>query len=145
MKNIIAKISNISPSSLELGLLIIRVGLGVMFILHGYPKLAGGLDTWTRIGEMGVGSAGIHFWHPFWGFLAAISEFGGGIILILGVGFRLGTSFLFLTMIFAVAYHVISGKGSPYHAIESAAVFAGLFLTGPGKYTLSQWMNNQQG
>ena len=26
----------------DLGLLVLRVGLGVMFMLHGYPKLMGG-------------------------------------------------------------------------------------------------------
>jgi putative oxidoreductase len=37
----------------NLGLLIIRVGLGVMFIYHGYPKLMGGVKEWTELGGSG--------------------------------------------------------------------------------------------
>ena len=33
------------------GLLIIRVGLGIMFIYHGFPKLQGGVKTWEMLGH----------------------------------------------------------------------------------------------
>ncbi len=34
----------------DVGLLVLRVGMGVMFMLHGFPKLMGGPELWTRIG-----------------------------------------------------------------------------------------------
>ncbi len=132
------------PYLIDFGLLVMRIGLGIMFLLHGYPKLFGGPEKWAAIGRMGVGSIGVDFWHSFWGFVAALSEFGGGIILISGFAFRTGLVFLFSTMVFASLYHITTGSGSPYHAIESAFVFVGLFLTGPGKYTLLRLVRDTQ-
>ena len=34
----------------DFGLLLLRIGLGAMFIWHGAPKLVGGPETWTRLG-----------------------------------------------------------------------------------------------
>ena len=54
----------------DLGLLILRVGFGLSFFwYHGYPKLAGGPETWARIGDA-VSNIGITFAHPAWGLAA---------------------------------------------------------------------------
>ncbi|HBC46168.1 MAG TPA: DoxX family protein, partial [candidate division Zixibacteria bacterium] len=45
----------------DLGLLIIRIGLGVMFVIHGAPKLEGGPEMWTKVG-MAAGNFGLSFW-----------------------------------------------------------------------------------
>ena len=71
-----------------IGLLILRLGIGTMFMYHGYGKFAGGTEMWAKIGGamsfLGVSS------HPeIFGFLAALSEFGGGLCLILGFLVRL--------------------------------------------------------
>ena len=42
------------------GLLILRIGIGVMFMCHGFPKLAGGPEVWTKLGGA-LGALGIHF------------------------------------------------------------------------------------
>lgn len=58
----------------DLGLLIPRLGFGLAFFwYHGYPKLAGGPEMWTRIGDA-VSNVGITFGHPVWGLAAALSE-----------------------------------------------------------------------
>ena len=62
----------------HIGLLVLRIGIGCMFILHGAPKLFGGAEKWTQIG-MAMASLGIGFIPAFWGFMAAISEFFGGV------------------------------------------------------------------
>lgn len=54
----------------NLGLLIIRIGLGIMFIYHGYPKLMGGTESWKHLGDS-MKYVGIHFWPMIWGLLAA--------------------------------------------------------------------------
>ena len=36
----------------DVGLLVVRVGLGVMFMVHGLPKLAGGPAAWTGVGSV---------------------------------------------------------------------------------------------
>lgn len=122
----------------DMGLLILRIGIGIMFILHGYPKIMGGPDDWAKLGIKGMGSVGIQSFHIFWGFMAAISEFIGGILLALGFLFRPALFFMFFTMVFAALSHITTGKGIPYLAIESGILFFSLILIGPGRYSLDR-------
>ena len=75
------------------GLLILRIGIGIMFMLHGFPKLTGGTEAWTKVGGA-LSALGINFAHTFMGFMAAISEFGGGLLLLLGLFTRPACFFL---------------------------------------------------
>lgn len=125
------------PVWIDAGLLILRLAIGISFILHGYPKLLGGPEKWAGLGQAGPGSLGIHFWYPFWGFMAAVAEGFGGLALVLGVGTRVFLPLMFLTMVFATGFHLTSGQGSPSGAIEYAVIFIGLSLTGPGRYRVS--------
>ena len=59
------------------GLLIIRIGLGIMFMFHGYPKLLGGPEQWELIGGA-IKYTGIDFLFALWGLLAALTETFGG-------------------------------------------------------------------
>jgi putative oxidoreductase len=60
------------------GLLVLRVALGVIMIAHGKGKIFGGMAK-----HMGmVGSLGMP---PWLGYLSAGTEFFGGILLILGL------------------------------------------------------------
>ena len=119
------------------GLLAIRVGLGAMFMFHGYPKLAGGAAQWTKLGKS-MKYVGIDFAPEFWGFMAGISETGGGLLLALGLLFRPACTMLLITMIVATMSHF--GRGHDLlkasHAIEAGIVFLGLFFTGPGAYSI---------
>ena len=121
----------------DYGLLIIRIGLGIAFMLHGYPKISGGMETWTKIGGS-MGNIGIHFAPAVWGFLAALAEFGGGICLVLGIFFRPATAALVFTMFIAGLMHYTKGDGfgGYSHALENGIIFLGLFFAGPGKYAI---------
>ena len=57
----------------NLGLLVLRVGIGVCFMIHGWPKIAGGPEQWTQLGGA-VGNFGIPGPTVFWGFMAAFAE-----------------------------------------------------------------------
>lgn len=120
-------------------LLIMRLGLGVMMILHGYPKLAGGPGTWAKLGNA-MGNLGVSAFPAFWGFMGGLSETLGGLFLILGLFFRPSCIFLLFTMIVAAMSHFAGGDGimDASHAIELAFVFAGLFILGPGKYSVDK-------
>lgn len=121
------------------GLLLLRIGLGVMFIYHGYPKLAGGPEKWERVG-LAMSFLGISFFPVFWGFMAAISEFFGGLFLILGFLTRPASIFLMLTMIVASVMHLGKGDGLQVasHAIEAGIVFLSLIFIGAGRYSLDE-------
>lgn len=121
------------------GLLLLRIGLGAMFIIHGFPKLAGGPSGWTGLGgNMKV--IGIDFLPIFWGFMAAATETFGGFLLIVGLFFRPALILLIFTMIIAALVHFGKGDGlgGASHAIELGIVFFGLIFIGPGKYSVDK-------
>jgi putative oxidoreductase len=133
-----AILSNLSNYK-NFGLLIIRVGLGCMFIYHGYPKLFGGVHSWEGLGQS-TKYIGIHFLPVVWGLLAALAEFFGGFLLIIGLAFRPACILILATLIVAVLTHLGKGDGlaEASHAIEDAIVFAGLLFVGPGKYSVDK-------
>ncbi|KLT64693.1 DoxX family protein [Pedobacter sp. BMA] len=121
------------------GLLLLRLGIGVMFIIHGFPKLAGGPHGWTGLGgSMKV--VGINFLPVFWGFMAAATETFGGFLLIVGLFFRPACILLVFTMIVAALVHFGKGDGlqGASHAIESGILFLSLIFIGPGKYSVDK-------
>jgi putative oxidoreductase len=107
-------------------------------MLHGYPKLAAGTQMWTGLGGA-MGNLGIHFAPAFWGFMAALSEFGGGLCLIAGVAFRIATAMMSFTMLVAVIMHLSKGDGvgGYSHALELLIVLVGLLVIGPGRFALA--------
>lgn len=119
------------------GLLLLRVGIGGMFMIHGWPKLAGGAAKWQKLGAA-MAQLGIDFWPTMWGFMAACSEFFGGLLLAAGLLFRPAAAALLSTMIVASVMHVKNGDSftSASHAIEAGILFAALILIGPGRYAL---------
>ncbi len=121
------------------GLLLLRVGIGGMFMAHGWPKLAGGAKGWAKIGGA-MASLGIDVWPTMWGFLAACSEFFGGLLIALGLLFRPGAAMLLATMVVASAMHLRAGDGftKSSHPIEAAILFAALLLIGPGRFALQR-------
>ena len=119
----------------HIGLLIIRIGLGVMFLIHGAPKLAGGPAKWAKLG-LAMQNFGIDFYPQFWGFMAAFSETFGALCLMAGLLWKPGLALLSATMFVAVFFHLGRGDGlmGASHALELLIVFIGLILIGPGKY-----------
>lgn len=119
------------------GLLLLRIGLGIIMMIHGVPKLMAGPELWGKLG-LAMGVFGIHFTPVFWGFMAAFSEGIGGLLLVLGLGFRPAAGLLSFTMVVATLMHC--GKGDSFnvysHALSLAIVFFSLLLTGGGCFAL---------
>lgn len=123
----------------NLGLLIIRVGIGIMFMIHGAPKLFSGPERWERIGTS-MGALGIDFAPAFWGFIAGFAEFFGGLCLILGIFWIPACILLFCTMLVAMMSHIVNEDGFAKisHPIEAAILFLGLIFTGAGRYKIGK-------
>ena len=123
----------------NIGLLILRVGIGIMFMCHCFPKLTAGPEVWIKLGGA-LSTMDINFAPTFMGFMAAISEFGGGLLLVLGMFTRPACFFLLITMVVAMLMHIRSGD--PFvkysHALESAILFFSLLFIGPGKISLDK-------
>jgi putative oxidoreductase len=131
--------------NVDLALLIVRVGVGLsMLVFHGYGKMAGGAEAWTRIGGS-MANLGIAFLPTMWGLFAALSESVGSLLLILGVFTRSAAAFLAVTMSVATLSHLnlpptepSSGWRGASHALELLTVYMALLIAGPGKYALSR-------
>ncbi len=119
------------------GLLILRVGVGAMMMVHGFPKIMDGPDKWAVIGE-NMKVIGIDFIPAFWGFMAAMTEGLGGFLLLLGLFFRPVNMLLAFTMLIASLMHLKKGDGimGASHAIELGIVFLALIFIGAGKYSV---------
>lgn len=136
------KISGIVVSDsrlMNIGLLILRVGIGLMFIHHGLPKLLAGEEKWAFLGQQ-MEHIGIGFGFIFWGFMAALAEALGGLLLIAGLLTRPAAMLMFFTMFIAALMHLNAGDGikGASHAIEMGVVFIFLILAGGGKWSLDE-------
>ncbi len=124
----------------DFGLLLLRVGLGGMMILHGWPKLIGGVGTWEKLGEA-MQHLGIYFLPVMWGFMAAASETLGGALLLIGFLFRPAAILLFCTMLVAAIMKFNAGGGAFLEwawPAEMAIVFFSLIFIGAGRFSLDR-------
>lgn len=139
-------IKNFLDKNRDAGLLFIRLGIGFAFIfVHGWGKISGGPELWGKIGGS-MANIGITFAPVFWGFMAAISEFGGGIMLVLGLFTRSTSAFMAFTMFVAFIQH--TSKLDPWskaiYPTEMFAVFMALIFLGAGKYSIDALISKKK-
>lgn len=134
-----------NKSSLELGLLFIRMGIGLVFTIHGFMKLMGGPAKWLWLGSQ-LAHLGITFLPTMWGFIAANAEFIGGLCLIFGFLTRVAALFIIGVMVVALIYHMKNGdEWTVYsYALSMLIVMIGLLLSGPSKYSLDEHIYNKK-
>lgn len=122
---------------MHVGILILRVALGVSMMLHGIPKIFGGPETWAYVGST-MSNFGINSGYEFWGLLAALAETVGGLFFALGLLFRPVSVLLFGTMVVALITHLSMGDNFLVygHALDLMIVFFATIFTGAGKYSL---------
>lgn len=123
----------------DFGLLILRVGIGVAFVFHGYPKLLAGQTMWSQLGQA-LTSFGLELPPTVltvMGFLAALTETGGGALLVLGLLTRPACLALLGTMVVATVMHIRKGDDFKVysHALEAGILFLSLIFIGPGAYS----------
>lgn len=119
------------------GLLILRVGVGLYIALaHGWGKISAGPELWTQVGGTMEQVFGIGFLPAFWGFMAAVAEFFGGLLVALGFLTRPALILLIINMAVAATMHLTTGEGNPERAVLYGIVWLALFVTGPGRYSL---------
>ena len=120
-------------SNPDLGLFLVRFGVGLLFFVHGVQKFMD-IDG-TAAGFMaGFGLSAGFAW------LAAIIETFGGIMLILGVFARYAGWVLALFMvvvIFLLGFDKGYVGGHEYHLILLLTTI-GIALIGPGKFALKE-------
>jgi len=130
-------------TTVNIGLLILRTVVGLLFAGHGAQKLFGwfggrGMAGHTGIMErLGMSPA------LFWAWISALAEFLGGLGLLFGLLTPLAASALIGTMLVAIvkvhwAKGVWNGNGGFEFPLTMASVAFVVGLTGPGFYSLDR-------
>jgi putative oxidoreductase len=122
------------PAFTSFALLLLRLTVGTAFAIHGWPKIQNPTGWMKEDPAPAVFQA-----------LAALSEFGGGIALVIGALTPLASFGILCTMAVAVHMHAIK-KEHQFVAKEDswelpAAYFCILLLliaTGPGKLSVDR-------
>jgi putative oxidoreductase len=138
MKNPLSGLEKFS----DLGLLVMRIVIGLTFVHFGWFKLLGGQQAWQGTGSA-ISSLGIDFGHLYWGLAATFAELLGGLFLVIGLLTRPAALLLFLTMIVATALKLkgynpgdLNSAIGLYYPLSMAAATFGLLMLGAGKFSL---------
>jgi len=118
----------------SLGLLILRLSVGIMLIHHGYEKL----DNIENFADAFIRP--LHLPFPvFFSYIAAFSEIVGSWMIIFGLGTLLGALAILGTMSFAI-YHAIMTGGFNIYLLELLVLYWGgaacIVLNGGGKFSI---------
>lgn len=122
----------------DAGLVVLRLAAGAIFIYAGYGKLFGGYPGMNAFAGM-VGALG--FPAPtFFAYCAALTEFFGGIALVLGLGTPIVAALLAFVMF--IAFSMVNGASIPGGNLDIAlfAIAVALGTVGPGAWSLDRWL-----
>lgn len=118
----------------SIGLLWLRVFTGVgIASLHGYGKVLGGnIERFTEgVAKMGFPMPDVFAW------IAALSEFVGGILIVLGLGTRIAALFVMGTVgVAAFVRHAADPFDVKEMALLYFAMAGAIVLLGAGKISL---------
>ena len=121
----------------ETGLLLMRVSLGLVFVILVTPLLWQS-HQWERVGSA-MEYLDVHGHYRFWGFLGALCGGIGGVLMILGLFFRIG---VLLTLVITIIHLVVVFQHAGFYAriptLEMAILLFALLLIGPGKYSVDK-------
>jgi putative oxidoreductase len=131
------KMTTLEITTLDLALLVIRVVLGITFVLHGGQKLfgwyggAGIKGTRSMMQNLGVAHPGLLGW------MAALSEAGGGLFVLIGLVTPLAAALIISIML--VAIYTVHWKNGFFNGnrgyefnLSLIALAVTLILTGAG-------------
>lgn len=129
---------NFLEKNKDIGILALRLAIGSAYtFIYGLMKVEAGPELWPQIGGA-MANLGITFAPSFWGFMAIMSEFVGGILILLGLFTRPAAVIMTFTMFVAMLTH-FSMHDQWYNVmnpINMMGVFICLLFVGPGKYSL---------
>jgi putative oxidoreductase len=111
------------------GLLLLRIGVGVIFIITGWMKFSNMPATVGYFSSLGFSA--------FWAYLVMIVELLGGITVLLGIDVYTRVSAKLLCIVMLVAMFILRTnfqlEMTPFLMFF---VTASLMFTGPGKYAV---------
>ncbi len=123
----------------DIALLLLRIGVGVIFIVAGWGKLNGIEGVEGFFGNIGIPLPGLMAW------VVAIVEFVGGILILTGTYIRIPAILLAIIMIVAIITTKLGQDFSAYRLdMMLLLVSAALALMGAGKYSVTDLIANMR-
>ena len=124
------------PTNADAGLLIIRLVLGTIMIVHGWPKVTGFSGVVEGFTGMGIPLPALA------AAFATVAEFVGGILMIVGVFTDIAGLMFAIDMlgaiIFVHAKNGFSGQGGMEFPLALLAMALGVALIGPGRFAVGK-------
>ena len=125
------------------GAFLLRLTLGIAMLYNGWDKVVptGGFhggNTFTAIDHYAHFVTTLHM--PYWlGYVSALTEFVGGILLIFGLLTRLAAFLVAINMLVAIAtVNIHHGYTGSQYSIALTAIAIMLLLFGPGTLALDR-------
>ena len=132
----------------DLGLLLVRLILGIVLMFHGSQKLfgwfdGGGMEKFTQsLEELQIPMPQVS------AYLSAITEFGGGVLLVLGFLTRLVAIPVAVNMLVAViavhAHEFAAAKGGMEYALMLCVVALALVFMGAGRFSVDGCLRREK-
>ena len=122
-----------------IGILVLRLGIGFEMAIYGWPKIAAGTAFWEQSGAALTGVLGIHFMPVVFGFLVALSQALGGLLIAAGL-FTRAAAFVLAFVMGLAAVMVFQKTGGIFkewsHPAEAAVACLAIALIGAGRFGL---------
>ncbi len=122
----------------DIALLLLRIGVGVIFIVAGWGKLTGIEGVQGFFGNLGIPLPALMAW------VVALVEFVGGIMVLAGAYIRIPAILLAIVMVVAIITTKIGQEFTAYRLdMMLLLVNAALALMGAGKYSVTDMLTNK--
>ncbi|NNG01907.1 MAG: DoxX family protein [Desulfobacteraceae bacterium] len=122
---------------LNLGLLIVRLGLSVPLLIQALPRLIAGKSGWVGMGQsLGLPAMGLSM--QILGLIVLVIQVLSSASLITGYFFRLAV--ILLAAVYSLYFFKFVGVGYqilPLYVVTHISLCIGLLLTGPGRYVVA--------
>jgi len=131
------KLDNLpSDQNKDIALLLLRIGVGLIFIVAGWGKLTGIENVQGFFGNIGIPLPGLMAW------VVAIVEFIGGIMVLAGAYIRIPAILLAVIMVVAIITTKIGEPFADYRVdLLLLLMSAALALVGSGRYSVDSLLS----
>jgi putative oxidoreductase len=140
MREHVMSLEHVRANTADVGLLLLRVFAGLaLAIAHGWDKFPPSARFISRVSEIGLPAPEGFAW------LAALAEFGGGLLLALGLFTRPVALYVVAHFIVVVT---VAHAGDTFAQREKAMLFGMIalmyVLVGPGRYSVDALLRQRQ-